>query len=94
MKDQRGLPVPGDLVLLPGDRYSQLSTMERIVVFCAPWYELEGSIFVSKADLDWLVKDSQDCPEASGIELTETIQIVRIAGSRKRGNLIKGFHHV
>uniref|UniRef100_A0A6M3LSI5 Uncharacterized protein n=1 Tax=viral metagenome TaxID=1070528 RepID=A0A6M3LSI5_9ZZZZ len=87
MNDQYGNKVPDDLVLIPN--FEDLSAEERVDVFDADWYELNGYyLAVSAKDVNYITEDDPKDVLENGLQTIDYI-----ADILKRGNVMDGFYH-
>lgn len=85
-KDQYGHSVPKDLVLLP--MFSDLAVDDVEVVLAARWYESNGVLMASAAEIKGL---SEDDPLDGGVKPTDPVDYVDDV--LKRWNEVDGFYH-
>ena len=90
--DQYGEPLPTDWVLAP--TYELLCPDEIEIVFRARWYEADGWLIMSRAEIEALSEDLWSLEDEFNEEIMpDLFTINRVAEALKRGNNKDGFYH-
>ena len=90
LKDQYGNKVPNDLVILCGP-YGHWTEETLKKVVNAKWYEADGLLCVSAAEVD--EPDIDEPVSYAGIRLTKRTKIDKIPHPLKRWSIEDGFYH-
>jgi hypothetical protein len=86
--DDRGEPLPADLVLLPNPKDLDEADFEKVMG--AAWWEIDGVLCASAEAIDYL---SEDDPLDAGVDVGKAKSVCYIPNILHRGNEVDGFYH-